>query len=84
MNDHVLEDHFGGREFDGVGLFVDTTAGGAEALFEDLVLTELVPSSSRLAAAVPGVELGLIPLIWRPALFYPLPSDDDARGLPRA
>lgn len=43
MNDHVLEDHFGGREFDGVGLFVDTTAGGAEALFDDLVLTELVP-----------------------------------------
>src|SRR5688572_20087454 len=26
------EDHFGGREFDGVGLFVDTTEGGAEAL----------------------------------------------------
>ena len=43
MNDHVLEHHFGGREFDGVGLFVDTTAGGAEALFDDLVLTELLP-----------------------------------------
>jgi hypothetical protein len=37
------EDEFGGREFDGVGLFVDTTAGGAEALFDDIVLTELVP-----------------------------------------
>ena len=46
VNEQVLvraEDHFGGREFDGVGLFVDTTAGGAEALFDDLVLTELVP-----------------------------------------
>jgi hypothetical protein len=37
------EDHFGGHEFDGIGLFVDTTAGGAEALFDDVVLTELVP-----------------------------------------
>lgn len=37
------EDNFGGHEFDGVGLFVDTTAGGAEALFDDVVVTELVP-----------------------------------------
>ena len=37
------EDNFGGHEFDGVGLFVDTTAGGAEALFDDVVVTELLP-----------------------------------------
>jgi hypothetical protein len=46
VNDQALvrgEDHFGGHEFDGVGLFVDTTAGGAEALFDDVVVTELVP-----------------------------------------
>jgi hypothetical protein len=36
------EDETGGREFDGVGLFVDTTGGGAEALFDDLAVTELV------------------------------------------
>ena len=37
------EDETGGREFDGVGLFVDTVEGGAEAVFDDLVVTELVP-----------------------------------------
>jgi hypothetical protein len=37
------EDETGGREFDGVGLFVDTAEGAAEALFDDLVVTELVP-----------------------------------------
>ena len=37
------EDETGGREFDGFGLFVDTTEGGAEALFDDIVVTELVP-----------------------------------------
>jgi uncharacterized RDD family membrane protein YckC len=37
------EDQESRREFDAVGLFVDTTEGGAEALFDDLVLTELVP-----------------------------------------
>ena len=39
----MVEDEFGGREFDGLGLFVDTTEGGAEAVFDDLVVTELVP-----------------------------------------
>jgi uncharacterized RDD family membrane protein YckC len=37
------EDERGRRGFDGFGLFVDTTEGGAEALFDDVVLTELVP-----------------------------------------
>ncbi|MGH3062444.1 MAG: hypothetical protein ACRDNA_13650, partial [Gaiellaceae bacterium] len=37
------EDETGGRNFDAIGLFVDTTAGGAEALFDDIVVTELVP-----------------------------------------
>jgi hypothetical protein len=37
------EDETGGREFDAVGLLVDTTNGGAEALFDDLVVTELQP-----------------------------------------
>lgn len=37
------EDERGRRGFDGVALFVETTAGGAEALFDDLVVTELVP-----------------------------------------
>jgi hypothetical protein len=37
------EDETGGREFDGIGLFVDTGEGSAEALFDDLVVTELVP-----------------------------------------
>jgi uncharacterized RDD family membrane protein YckC len=37
------EDETGGHEFDGFGLFVDTTEGGAEALFDDVVVTELVP-----------------------------------------
>ena len=37
------EDESGGREFDGIGLFVDTVEGGAEAVFDDLVVTELVP-----------------------------------------
>lgn len=37
------EDETGGHEFDGLGLFVDTTEGGAEALFDDVVVTELVP-----------------------------------------
>lgn len=36
------EDEQGRRDFDGVGLFVDTTEGGAEALFDDIVVTELV------------------------------------------
>jgi hypothetical protein len=31
------------REFDAFGFFVDTTKGGAEAVFDDLVVTELVP-----------------------------------------
>jgi hypothetical protein len=31
------------RGFDAFGLFVDTTEGGAEALFDDIVVTELVP-----------------------------------------
>ena len=37
------EDETGGRKFDAIGLFVDTTEGGAEALFDDIVVTELVP-----------------------------------------
>lgn len=37
------EDEQGRRDFDGVGLFVDTTEGGAEAFFDDIVVTELVP-----------------------------------------
>ena len=47
MNGQALvraEDESGGREFDGIGLFVDTVEGGAEAVFDDLVVTELVPS----------------------------------------
>ena len=46
VNGEVLvraEDETGGREFDGIGLFVDTGEGGAEAVFDDLVVTELVP-----------------------------------------
>jgi uncharacterized RDD family membrane protein YckC len=31
------------RGFDAVGFFVDTQEGGAEALFDDIVVTELVP-----------------------------------------
>lgn len=38
------EDETGGREFDAVGLFVDTTNGGAVALFDDIVVTELLPT----------------------------------------
>ncbi len=37
------EDERGRRDFDAVALFVDTTEGGAEALFDDVVVTELVP-----------------------------------------
>jgi uncharacterized RDD family membrane protein YckC len=37
------EDERGRRGFDAFGLFVDTTEGGAEARFDDLVVTELVP-----------------------------------------
>ena len=37
------EDETERRGFDGFGLFVGTTEGGAEALFDDLVVTELVP-----------------------------------------
>jgi len=37
------EDEKRTRGFDGFGLFVDTTEGGAEALFDDIVVTELVP-----------------------------------------
>jgi uncharacterized RDD family membrane protein YckC len=37
------EDETGGNEFDGFGLLVDTTEGGAEALFDDVVVTELIP-----------------------------------------
>jgi uncharacterized RDD family membrane protein YckC len=37
------EDETGRRNFDAIGLFVDTTEGGAEALFDDIVVTELVP-----------------------------------------
>jgi uncharacterized RDD family membrane protein YckC len=37
------EDETGGHEFDGFGLLVDTTEGGAEALFDDVVVTELIP-----------------------------------------
>lgn len=37
------EDETGRRSFDAVGLFVDTTEGGAEAHFDDIVVTELVP-----------------------------------------
>jgi hypothetical protein len=35
------EDEGEGREFDGIGFFAATTEGGAEALFDDLVVTEL-------------------------------------------
>jgi uncharacterized RDD family membrane protein YckC len=38
------EDEETTRGFDGFGIFVDTTEGGAEALFDDLVVTELVPT----------------------------------------
>jgi uncharacterized RDD family membrane protein YckC len=38
------EDEETTRGFDGFGFFVDTTEGGAEALFDDLVVTELVPT----------------------------------------
>jgi hypothetical protein len=37
------EDERGWRGFDGLGLFVDSKEGGTEALFDNLVLTELVP-----------------------------------------
>jgi uncharacterized RDD family membrane protein YckC len=37
------EDETGRRNFDAIGLFVDTTEGGAEALFDDIVVTELLP-----------------------------------------
>ncbi len=37
------EDEERTRGFDAFGLFVDTTEGGAEALFDDIVVTELVP-----------------------------------------
>jgi hypothetical protein len=37
------EDERGTRGFDGLGLFVDTTEGGAEAVFDDFVVTKLVP-----------------------------------------
>jgi hypothetical protein len=35
------EDEGEGREFDGIGFFAGTTEGGVEALFDDLVVTEL-------------------------------------------
>jgi hypothetical protein len=38
------EDEERTRGFDGFGFFVDTTEGGAEALFDDIVVTELVPN----------------------------------------
>jgi hypothetical protein len=38
------EDEETTRGFDGFAIFVDTTEGGAEALFDDLVATELVPT----------------------------------------
>jgi uncharacterized RDD family membrane protein YckC len=37
------EDEKGRRGFDAFGFFVDTTEGGADAHFDDLVVTELVP-----------------------------------------
>lgn len=37
------EDDAESRGFDGVGLFVDTTEGGAEAVFDDFVMIELLP-----------------------------------------
>jgi hypothetical protein len=37
------EDEETTRGFDGFGIIVDTTEGGAEALFDDLVETELLP-----------------------------------------
>jgi hypothetical protein len=37
------EDEAGHRGFDGVGLFVDTTEGGADAIFDDFVMIELLP-----------------------------------------
>jgi hypothetical protein len=46
VNGEVLvraEGQMGERGFNGVGFFVDTVEGGAEALFDDLVVTELVP-----------------------------------------
>jgi hypothetical protein len=46
MNGETLvraEDERRWRGFDGVGLFVDSKEGGTEALFDNLVLTELVP-----------------------------------------
>jgi hypothetical protein len=46
-----VEDERGRRGFDGFGLFVDTTEDGAEALFDDVVVTELVPRYERTAAA---------------------------------
>jgi len=55
----------GGRRtpgFDGVGLFVDTTEGGAEALFDDFVLTEL-----SLAAGAPFREPQSTYWVMRPA-----------------
>jgi hypothetical protein len=47
VNGEVLvraEGQMGERGFNGVGFFVETTEGGAEALFDDFVLTELVSS----------------------------------------
>jgi hypothetical protein len=46
VNGEVLvraEGQMGERGFNAAGFFVDTTEGGAEALFDDFVLTELVP-----------------------------------------
>ena len=37
------EDEERRRGFDAFGLFVETRKGGAEALFDDLVVTELLP-----------------------------------------
>ena len=37
------EDEETTRGFDGFGIIVDTTEGGAEALFDDFVGTELLP-----------------------------------------
>ena len=37
------EDEETTRGFDGFGIIVDTTEGGAEALFDDFVVTELLP-----------------------------------------
>ena len=38
------EDEETTRGFDGFGIIVDTTEGGAEALFDDFVVTEIVPT----------------------------------------